>query len=150
MITCCYHTLIGNSIIWILSVLEQKYLKYWAFSVKFHLGLNFAQCLFCFCVGNICTIFHRHLMQHSGIWCGCMITDSSGCRMKGDTLAGPLEMTVYSALQKLYEIENTKKLKRPHLSVVKERTRPSSDSEAATVYKLKGKSSNMRTSQGFK
>ena len=30
------------------------------------------------------------------------------------------------------------------------RTRPSSDSEAATMYKLKGKSSNMRTGQGFK
>ena len=29
-------------------------------------------------------------------------------------------------------------------------TRPSSDSEAATMYKLKGKSSNMRTGQGFK
>ena len=30
------------------------------------------------------------------------------------------------------------------------KTRPSSDSEAATMYKLKGKSSNMRTGQGFK
>ena len=29
-------------------------------------------------------------------------------------------------------------------------TRPSSDSEAATMYKLKGKSSNKRTGQGFK
>ena len=29
-------------------------------------------------------------------------------------------------------------------------TRPSSDSEAATMYKLKGKSSNLRTGQGFK
>ena len=29
-------------------------------------------------------------------------------------------------------------------------TRPSSDSEAATMYKLTGKSSNMRTGQGFK
>ena len=29
-------------------------------------------------------------------------------------------------------------------------TRPSLDSEAATMYKLKGKSSNMRTGQGFK
>ena len=28
--------------------------------------------------------------------------------------------------------------------------RPLSDSEAATMYKLKGKSSNMRTGQGFK
>ena len=70
--------------------------------------------------------------------------------MKGDTLAGPLEMTVYSALQKLYEIENTKKLKRPHLSVVKERTRPSSDSEAATVYKLKRHYLNMQTGKGLK
>ena len=30
------------------------------------------------------------------------------------------------------------------------KTRPSSDSEAATMYKLKGKSSNMQTGQGFK
>ena len=30
------------------------------------------------------------------------------------------------------------------------KTRPSSDSEAATMYKLKGQSSNMRTGQGFK
>ena len=30
------------------------------------------------------------------------------------------------------------------------KTRPSSDSEAATMYKLKGKSSNMWTGQGFK
>ena len=29
-------------------------------------------------------------------------------------------------------------------------TRPSSDSEAATMYKLKGKSSNMQTGQSFK
>ena len=28
-------------------------------------------------------------------------------------------------------------------------TRPSSDSEAATMYKLKGRSSNMRTGQSF-
>ena len=33
---------------------------------------------------------------------------------------------------------------------VKPKTRPSSDSEAATMYKLKGKSSNMQTGQGFK
>ena len=31
-----------------------------------------------------------------------------------------------------------------------EQTRPSSESEAATMYKLKGQSSNMRTGQGFK
>ena len=30
------------------------------------------------------------------------------------------------------------------------KTRPSSDSEAVTIYKLKGKSSNMRTGQSFK
>ena len=30
------------------------------------------------------------------------------------------------------------------------KTRPSSDSEAATMYKLKGKSSNMQIGQGFK
>ena len=30
------------------------------------------------------------------------------------------------------------------------KTRPSLDSEAVTMYKLKGKSSNMRTGQGFK
>ena len=30
------------------------------------------------------------------------------------------------------------------------KTRPSSDSEAATMYKLKGQSSNMRTGQGYK
>ena len=29
------------------------------------------------------------------------------------------------------------------------KTRPSSDTEAATMYKLKGQSSNMRTGQGF-
>ena len=29
------------------------------------------------------------------------------------------------------------------------KTRPSSDSEAATMYKLKGQSSNMRTGQSF-
>ena len=33
---------------------------------------------------------------------------------------------------------------------IKDVTRPSSDSEAATMYKLKGQSSNMRTGQGFK
>ena len=31
-----------------------------------------------------------------------------------------------------------------------EKTRPSLDSEAATIYKLKGQSSDIRTSQGFK
>ena len=31
-----------------------------------------------------------------------------------------------------------------------QKTRPSSDSEAATMYKLKGQSSNMQTGQGFK
>ena len=33
---------------------------------------------------------------------------------------------------------------------IKDVTRPSSDSEAATMYKLKGQSSNMRTGQSFK
>ena len=36
-----------------------------------------------------------------------------------------------------------------HFSLIK-KTRPLSDSETATMYKLKGKSSNLRTGQGFK
>ena len=32
---------------------------------------------------------------------------------------------------------------------IRSKTRPSSDSEAATMYKLKGQSSNMRTGQRF-
>ena len=34
--------------------------------------------------------------------------------------------------------------------VISHETRPSSDSETATMYKLKGKSSNMQIGQGFK
>ena len=39
---------------------------------------------------------------------------------------------------------------RKSLEFNKKKTRPSSDSEAATMYKLKGKSLNMQTGQGFK
>ena len=45
-----------------------------------------------------------------------------------------------------------KKLEQTYLdgeAYISTKTRPSSDSEAATIYKLKGKSSNMRTGQGF-
>ena len=35
------------------------------------------------------------------------------------------------------------------LDFIQEQTRPSSDSEAATMYKLKGQSSNMQTGQSF-
>ena len=34
-------------------------------------------------------------------------------------------------------------------NILGDKTRPSSDSEAATMYKLKGQSSNMRTGQSF-
>ena len=36
------------------------------------------------------------------------------------------------------------------VSTKSNKTRPSSDSEAATMYKLKGQSLNMSTGQGFK
>ena len=48
-----------------------------------------------------------------------------------------------------YYLFNHSKLQKSTFNKILEK-RPSSDSEAATMYKLKGKSSNMQTGQGFK
>ena len=50
----------------------------------------------------------------------------------------------------LTEFELSKNVTPQHKKTYISKTRPSSDSEAATMYKLKGQSSNVRTGQGFK
>ena len=73
-------------------------------------------------------------------------------------LAGPVSQIInssltesqYPAAWKQEWVTPVPKISHPQAINRPKKTRPSSDSEAATMYKLKGESSNMRTGQGFK
>ena len=57
----------------------------------------------------------------------------------------PLSLVLKVPTFKIHNIGTVPSLKIHNVGIVPTLTRPSSDSEAATMYKLKGQSSNMRT-----